>query len=65
MALSATQMVVFYKANLTAVGITFNHAPSEAILSAMFQAIIDDITANAVVTTTSGAPNAEHVGIIE
>ena len=34
-------------------------------LEAMCQGIIDEITANAVVTTTSGAPNGEHTGQIQ
>ena len=66
MALSAAAMVTFYKANLQAVGITFEHSASEAIITAMFQSIIDDIAANAVVTTTvvGGSSDGEHSGVI-
>ena len=38
---------------------------AEKNLEAMCQGIIDEITANAVVTTTSGAPNGEHTGQIQ
>ncbi len=38
---------------------------AEKSLEAMCQGIIDEITANAVVTTTSGAPDQEHTGEIE
>ena len=34
------------------------------MLLALCQGIIDEITGNAVVTTTSGAPDGEHVGVI-
>ena len=34
------------------------------VLEAICQGIIDEIVANAVVATTSGAPNAEHAGNI-
>ena len=33
-------------------------------LEAFCDGIIDEITTNGVITTTSGAPNSEHTGII-
>jgi len=35
------------------------------VLEAMCQGIIDHIQSSAVVTTTSGAPNSEHIGEIK
>ena len=35
------------------------------LLEALCQGIIDEIKTNAVVTTTSGAPDDEHIGKIE
>ena len=37
---------------------------AEKSLEALCQGIIDEITAHAVVTTTAGAPDSEHTGII-
>ena len=34
------------------------------VLEAFCQGIIDEIQANALVTTTSGAPDGEHAGIV-
>ena len=39
-------------------------ANRRAIIEAFCQGIIEEITANAVVTTTSGAPDNEHTGKI-
>ena len=64
MALTSASMVTKYKAKLSALGITFSHAQSETFINALFEAIIEDIQANAVVQTTSGAPNSEHTGVI-
>ena len=35
-----------------------------ALFNALAQAIVTEINANAVVQTTSGAPNGEHTGVI-
>lgn len=62
MAMSADQMFANYVTNLAALGITFNHSESEAMIKALFQSIIDDIVGNATIQTTSGAPDGEHTG---
>lgn len=62
MGLTSANMVSKYKAKLTALGVTFNHAQSETFINALFEAIVEDIQENAVVQTTSGAPNGEHTG---
>ena len=63
MATSAAQMVTNYKAGLAALDppIIFDNAKSEAVLTVMFQAIIDDIVANSElvpITTDTGSAGA-------
>ena len=62
MAMSASSAISRYKTKLSALGITFNHTESDNIMKAMYEAIIEEIIANATIATTSGAPNSEHTG---
>lgn len=70
MALSKESMAAFIEARLAAVDHTQTNSAGAAgnykdqCLQAFCQGIIDEITANGVVTTTSGAPDSEHTGII-
>ena len=70
MALTKESMAAFIQARLAAVDHTQTTQAGAArsyqnnILLAFCQGIIDEITANAVVQTTSGAPDAEHIGIV-
>ncbi len=71
MALNAASMANRIKAYMAAVGsvqgaeAVATQAYREQQLVAMCQGIIDEITENAEVITTSGAPDGEHTGIIE
>lgn len=62
MAMSGSSAIARYKTKLSALGITFNHTDSENVMIAMYEAIIEEIIANATIATTSGAPNNEHTG---
>jgi hypothetical protein len=73
MAMSASGMAADIIARMAAVGSAQYEgsdgaagamATAEAQLEAMCQGIIDHIQAHAVVTTTSGAPDGEHIGNI-
>jgi len=71
MALTKESMAAFIQARLAAV----NHSQTtdaaaaqgyqNNVLLAFCQGIIDEIQANAVVQTTAGAPDGEHVGIVQ
>ena len=71
MALTAASMAAKRKAAVDAVAAPQSNDPSDtlayrdAVLLADSQAIIDEIHANAVVQTDSGAPDGEHTGHIE
>lgn len=68
MALSNTSMADFVEAHIAAVTLDQGSDAAAAlryrrkVLEALCQGIIDEITANAVVETTSGAPDSEHIG---
>ena len=70
MALTKESMAAFIQARLAAVDHTPTTDASAAkdyqnrVLQALCQGIIDEIVANAVVQTTSGAPDSEHVGVV-
>ena len=65
MAITAASMVTKYKAKLTALGINFNHTQSETFINALFEAIVDDIQANAVVATDEqGGGTHSHGGTV-
>lgn len=71
MALNATSMMQKIKAHMAAVGAYQGSGGPDTLayrdlqLTAMCQGIIDEIVENAVVTTTSGAPDGEHTGEID
>jgi hypothetical protein len=71
MGMTAASMAARRKAALDAVPAVQSSTPGdalayrEAVLLADSQAIIDEIQQNAVVTTTSGAPDGEHTGQID
>ena len=44
--------------------VTGSHAKFDLLAEAISNAVIDHITVNAVVNTTSGAPDGEHVGTV-
>ncbi|GEM_PF-3271920 len=68
MALSKQSMADYIEAHVAAVGLVQGSDAQAAlayrrlVLEALCQGIIDEIHANAVVQTTSGAPDSEHVG---
>lgn len=70
MALTKESMATFVETRLAAVTATqTNNAAAVSsyrrlVLEALCQGIIDEITTNAVVQTTSGAPDGEHQGNI-
>jgi hypothetical protein len=70
MALSAASMAAFIEGHLAGVSHAQTSAAGSAethrnaCLLALCQGIIDEIVANAIVETTSGAPDAEHIGIV-
>jgi hypothetical protein len=70
MALTKESMAAFIEARLAALDHSQTSEAGAAqnyrnqVLLALCQGIIDEITANAVVQTTSGAPDGEHMGKI-
>lgn len=68
MAMTKESMATFIEAHVNAVGLVQGSdgvaamAYRRSVLEAMCQGIIDEITANAVVQTDSGAPDSEHTG---
>jgi len=68
MGMSKSSMADFIESHLNAI----QHNPTEGtgdasihrreMLEAFCQGIIDEIIANAVIETTSGAPDGEHIG---
>lgn len=70
MALTASNMAALIKSYMDAVPPVQSSdsgaldAYRVALMEAMCQGIIDEIVANGVVTTTSGAPDGEHTGVI-
>ena len=68
MALTKQSMANFVEAHLAAVDLVQGSDAGAAmdyrrqVLEALCQGIIDEIVANAVVETTSGAPDNEHTG---
>lgn len=68
MALSKASMADFVETHLAAVNLVQTSDAADAlayrrlVLEALCQGIIDEIQANAVVQTTSGAPDNEHTG---
>lgn len=70
MALSKTSMAALIKAKVAAVAPVQGSDPAavlayrDAIYEALCDGIIEAITQYAEVTTTSGAPDGEHTGII-
>ena len=71
MAMTAASMAAKIEANIQALTLTPTNDAGTAqtyhtdILNAFCAGIIEEIQENAVVTTTSGAPDGEHTGIIE
>ena len=71
MALTAESMRTKIKTHMSAVAAVQGDDPDatqsyrDDMLLAMCRGIIEEITENAVVQTTSGAPDGEHTGIIE
>jgi hypothetical protein len=70
MALSKQSMADFIEAHVAAVPLVQGSDRAAAlayrrrVLEALCQGIIDEIRANALVQTTSGAPDGEHTGHI-
>jgi len=73
MALTAASMAAKIMARMDALaaeqfsgagGASAAAAKADAYLLAFCQGVIDEIQQNAVVTTTSGAPDGEHIGIV-
>jgi len=68
MALTASSMASRIKAAIAAITPVQGTDPagaiaySDSVTNAFCQGIIDEFVANAVVTTTSGAPDSEHIG---
>jgi len=68
MALTKESMATFVETRLAAVDLVQGSDAGAAmayrrqVLEALCQGIIDEIVANAVVETTSGAPDDEHTG---
>ena len=62
MAMTGAGAFQFYKAALAGQGITFNDAASEAIMTALFQAMIDEIKANMTAQKITPFPHT-HRGI--
>ena len=71
MALTKESMAAFIQARLAAVDHSQTTQAGAAqdyqnnVLLAFCQGIIDEIQANAVVQTTSGAPDGEHTGVVQ
>jgi len=70
MAMTKASMADFVEAHIAAVSASQGSDAGAAlahrrqVLEALCQGIIDEIQANAVVQTTSGAPDSEHIGKI-
>lgn len=70
MALTKASMANFVEAHIAAVALVQGSdngaalAYRRAVLEALCQGIIDEIHANALVQTDSGAPDSEHIGHI-
>lgn len=70
MAMTKASMADFVEAHIAAVAASQGSYAAKAmayrrqVLEALCQGIIDEIQANAVVQTISGAPDSEHVGTI-
>jgi hypothetical protein len=71
MAMSAASMAAYIESHLATLDHTQTNSAATAetyrqlVLQAFCQGIIDEIVNNAVVTTTSGAPDGEHIGEID
>ena len=71
MAMTAASMASKIESRIQALSLTPTNDPAVAvayhnnILQAFCAGIIEEIQENAVVTTTFGAPDGEHTGIIE
>jgi dsRNA-specific ribonuclease len=68
MALTKASMADFVEAHIAAVTLDQGSDAAAAlayrrkVLEALCQGIIDEIKENAVIETTSGAPDSEHIG---
>lgn len=65
MAMSKSGLKGEILAEMIALGfVTGTHSKFHILAEAIANAVVDHITANAAVQTTSGAPDGEHIGTI-
>ncbi len=64
MALSSGVLAASIKSNLLTLSYVIDDSKLDDFTTKIAEAIIDHIVNNAVVTTTSGAPDAEHIGVV-